>query len=202
MSGKNDLYLLCRALLGGGLAEVNHIHGRDNPAEALSKPSFSRSAPTAALSTALTSGILTTPVVSHTTTDDRCGNASALVPPPPPCPPPLPTSGSPAPPPSRPSCCALSCDFLRGFPATRRSRRVLPRARGGRGRACAQRRCAPRHEDPGAAALSAPLEPPRTSSWCWRLTPRGQDGCPILLLAERHWPVHARPWMHAVGPNL
>ncbi|OSX74435.1 hypothetical protein BU14_0289s0014 [Porphyra umbilicalis] len=100
MSGKNDLYLLRRALLDGDLAEFNHIHGRDNPAEALSKPSFSRSAPTAAFSTALTSGILTTPVVSHTTTDDRCGHTSALVPQPPPCPPPLPTSGSPPPPPS------------------------------------------------------------------------------------------------------
>jgi len=69
MSGKNDLHLLRRALLGGDLAEDNHIHGHDNPADAHSKPSFSRPAPTAALSTALTSGTLTTPVVSHTTTD-------------------------------------------------------------------------------------------------------------------------------------
>jgi len=69
MSGINDLHLLRRALLGGDLAEVNHIHGNDNPADALSKPSFSRPAPIAALSTALTSGTLTTPVVTHTTTD-------------------------------------------------------------------------------------------------------------------------------------
>jgi len=69
MSGKNDLHLLRRALLGGDLAEVNHIHGHHNPADALSKPSFSRPAPTAALSDALTSGTLDTPVVSHTTTD-------------------------------------------------------------------------------------------------------------------------------------
>eukprot|EP00168_Porphyra_purpurea_P021343 TRINITY_DN9469_c0_g1_i1.p1 TRINITY_DN9469_c0_g1~~TRINITY_DN9469_c0_g1_i1.p1 ORF type:complete len:238 (-),score=47.21 TRINITY_DN9469_c0_g1_i1:131-844(-) len=69
MSGKNDLFMLRLALLTDALSEVNHVHGSENPADALSKPTFSRPAPNAALTRALTSGILYTPVVSHTTTD-------------------------------------------------------------------------------------------------------------------------------------
>jgi len=69
MSGKSDPHLLRHALLGGDLADVNHIHGHHNPADALHNPSFYRPFPTAALSDALTSGTLSTPVASHITTD-------------------------------------------------------------------------------------------------------------------------------------
>jgi len=69
MSGKNDLYMLRRALLAGTLSEINHIRGADNPTDALSKPTFSRPPPNSALSTALASGTLSTPIVAHTTTD-------------------------------------------------------------------------------------------------------------------------------------
>jgi len=69
ISGKNDLYMLRRALLAGTLSEINHICGADNPADALSKPTFSRPPPKSALSTALASGNLSTPIVAHATTD-------------------------------------------------------------------------------------------------------------------------------------
>ena len=69
MSGKNDLYMLRRALLSGTLAEFNHVHGHANPAEALFKPTFSRPPLNGALADALRTGLLHTPVVAHTTTD-------------------------------------------------------------------------------------------------------------------------------------
>jgi len=67
MTGKNDLYMLRRALLDGTLSEINHVLGSDNPADALSKPTFSRPPPRPSLSWALASGSLSTPVVTHTT---------------------------------------------------------------------------------------------------------------------------------------
>jgi len=69
MSGKNDLYMLRRVLLGGTLSEISQVHGSDNPADALSKPTFSCPPPNASLSWALTSGSLFTPVVTHTMTE-------------------------------------------------------------------------------------------------------------------------------------
>jgi len=72
MSGKNDLSMLRRALLAGNLSEINHIRGAENPADALSKPTFSRPPPNSALSAALASGTLSTPIVAHTTTDGYC----------------------------------------------------------------------------------------------------------------------------------
>jgi len=69
MSGKNDLYMLRRAFFTGTLSEINHIRGADNRADALSKPTFSRPTPNSALSTALASGTLSTPIVTNTTSD-------------------------------------------------------------------------------------------------------------------------------------
>jgi len=69
MTGKNDLYMLRRALLDGGVSHINHVHGSDNPGDAWSKPTFSRPPPNPSLSRALVSGSLSTPVVTHTTTE-------------------------------------------------------------------------------------------------------------------------------------
>lgn len=69
MSGKNDLLVLRRSLLNGVLAPLHHIAGEHNPADPLSKPTFSRPAPNNALSTALATGILHHPTTSTTTSD-------------------------------------------------------------------------------------------------------------------------------------
>lgn len=69
MSGKNYLFTLRRALLDGTLNEINHISGEDNPADPLSKPTFSRPKPNGALSAALKSGLLNVRICSHTTTE-------------------------------------------------------------------------------------------------------------------------------------
>jgi len=69
MSGKNDLDMLRRALLASTISEINCIRGADNPSDALSKPTFSRPPPNSALSAALASGTLSTPIVAHTTTE-------------------------------------------------------------------------------------------------------------------------------------
>lgn len=69
MSGKNDLLALRRSLLSGDLSEVNNITGEHNPADSLSKPTWSNPKPNTALTTALTSGIPNSPVTAHTTTD-------------------------------------------------------------------------------------------------------------------------------------
>eukprot|EP00168_Porphyra_purpurea_P020197 TRINITY_DN8404_c0_g1_i1.p2 TRINITY_DN8404_c0_g1~~TRINITY_DN8404_c0_g1_i1.p2 ORF type:complete len:172 (+),score=17.23 TRINITY_DN8404_c0_g1_i1:463-978(+) len=69
MSGENDLYKLRRALLTGIFSEINHVRGADNPADALSKPTFSRTPLDSALSAALTPGTIKRPVVAHTTTE-------------------------------------------------------------------------------------------------------------------------------------
>jgi len=68
ISGKRDLYMLRRALLDGTLSEINHVSGSDNPADAFSKPMFSRPSPHVSLSRALSSGALSTPLDSLTTT--------------------------------------------------------------------------------------------------------------------------------------
>jgi len=69
ISGKNDHFMLRRALLSGALAELNHVHGIANPADALSMPTFYRPPPNAALADALRTGCLRTPVIAYTTTD-------------------------------------------------------------------------------------------------------------------------------------
>jgi len=68
MSGKNDHYLLRRALLPGTICEFNHVHGHHNSADALSKPTFSRPPPNASLADEPRTGRLHTAVVAHTTT--------------------------------------------------------------------------------------------------------------------------------------
>eukprot|EP00170_Pyropia_yezoensis_P006207 contig_25257_g6226 len=67
MSGKNDLLILRRSLLTGVIAELNHIPGEHNPADPLSKPTFSLPAPNNALSVALATGLLHPSVTSTTT---------------------------------------------------------------------------------------------------------------------------------------
>jgi len=42
MSGKKKFCMLRRALLDGTLSKINHVHGADNPADALTKPTLSR----------------------------------------------------------------------------------------------------------------------------------------------------------------
>jgi len=68
MSGKNDHYMVRRALLSGTIYEVNHVHGYHNSADALSKPTFARPPPNASLADELRTGRLHTAVVAHTTT--------------------------------------------------------------------------------------------------------------------------------------
>ena len=64
--------LVRQALLHGTLAEVCRLDSADNPADALSKPSFLRVKPNPTLSTALASGCFHTPIRATTT------SASAL----------------------------------------------------------------------------------------------------------------------------
>jgi len=71
MSRKNDLYMLRCALPSGTMHELKHVHGQDNPADALSKPSFARPPPNASLADALRTGRLDTAIEAHTTTDGQ-----------------------------------------------------------------------------------------------------------------------------------
>jgi len=68
MSGKNDHYMLRRALLSGTIYEVNHVHGHHNSADALSKPTLARPPPNASLADELRTGRHHTAVVAHSTT--------------------------------------------------------------------------------------------------------------------------------------
>jgi len=64
---KPDAVLVRQALLHGTLAEVCRLGSADNPADALSEPSFLRVKPNPTLSTALASGYLHTPIRATTT---------------------------------------------------------------------------------------------------------------------------------------
>lgn len=68
LTGKNDLLTLRRALLDGSIAAIGHILGDHNPADALSKPTWSRPKPNNALKVALHTSKLDTPTTFHTTT--------------------------------------------------------------------------------------------------------------------------------------
>jgi len=70
MTGKNDLFMLRRALLDGTLRALHLVDGALNPADALSKPTFARPAPNSALADALSSALLRTPSRAHTTSAD------------------------------------------------------------------------------------------------------------------------------------
>jgi len=66
MTGNNDLFTLRRALLNGTLRALHLVHGAQNPADALSKPTCARPAPNNALNAALTSGVFRPLVRAHT----------------------------------------------------------------------------------------------------------------------------------------
>ncbi|OSX77069.1 hypothetical protein BU14_0164s0029 [Porphyra umbilicalis] len=70
MTGKNDLFMLRRALLDGTIRALHVVHGAQNPADALSKPTFARPAPNDALNEALSSGMLRPLIRAHTTSAD------------------------------------------------------------------------------------------------------------------------------------
>jgi len=74
MTGKNDLFMLRRSLLSGSIHAISLVQGADNPADALSKPSYARPAPNPALTNALLAGKLHVPVISCTTSAG-CRNA-------------------------------------------------------------------------------------------------------------------------------
>ena len=67
MTGKNDLFMLRRALLAGTLRDLHLVHGAHNPADALSKPTYARPAPNNALNEALSTGMLRPLIRAHTT---------------------------------------------------------------------------------------------------------------------------------------
>jgi len=70
MTGKNDLFMLRRALLDGTTRASHLVHGAHNPADALSKPTYARPAPNDALNEALSSGMLRPLIRGHTTSAD------------------------------------------------------------------------------------------------------------------------------------
>jgi len=67
MTGKNDLYMLRRALLDGTIRALHLVHGAHNPADALSKPTYARPAPNDALNEGLSSGMLRQLIRANTT---------------------------------------------------------------------------------------------------------------------------------------
>ena len=62
--------MLRRALLDGTIRALHVVHGAQNPADALSKPTFARPAPNDALNEALSSGVLRPAIRAHTTSAD------------------------------------------------------------------------------------------------------------------------------------
>jgi len=70
MTGKNDLFMLRRALLEGTTRALYLVNGAHNPADALSKPTFARSAPNDALNEALSTGMLRPVIRAHSTSAD------------------------------------------------------------------------------------------------------------------------------------
>ena len=64
---KPDAVLVRQALLQGTVAEVCRVDSSDNPADALSKPSFLGVKPNPTLTAALASGTLRTPIRATTT---------------------------------------------------------------------------------------------------------------------------------------
>jgi len=67
MTGKNELFMLRHALLDDTLRALNLVHGAQNPADALSKPTYARPASNTALNVALSTGLLRPLVRAHTT---------------------------------------------------------------------------------------------------------------------------------------
>ena len=70
MTGKNDLFMLRRALLNGTIRALHLVHGAHNPADALSKRTFARPAPNDALNEALSTSMLRPVICAHTTSAD------------------------------------------------------------------------------------------------------------------------------------
>jgi len=70
MTGKNGLFMLRRALPDGTVRALHLVHGAHNHADALSKPTYARPAPNAAVNDALSSGMLRPMIRAYTTSAD------------------------------------------------------------------------------------------------------------------------------------
>ncbi|OSX78302.1 hypothetical protein BU14_0112s0001 [Porphyra umbilicalis] len=70
MTGKNDLFMLRRALLDGTVRALHLVHESHNPADVLFKTTYARPAPNDSPNEAFSTGMLRPVIRAHTTLTD------------------------------------------------------------------------------------------------------------------------------------